>query len=278
MSLSSIAPFSAGTAGPASPEGARRTSDALRAASMLEGLFLRQLMKVMRETVPESALFGENMGHDIFTQMLDETIADQAATGEGIGLRQMLLDQLGGKIAHATTPRRAAATLRHIASLGQVNAAEGPLQSAGQNSAGQTLGGVGFEAPQRPHDVQLKDPDGRLRWPVHDSSPRVDSSGMVQANRGADILAAGSGQIIEASSTSLVIEHGCGLRTRYSGLGQVLAQPGDLVLRGQAIGAVAPTGSFQFGVLRQGRELQSDEITALLLPMGDSQEMATQVR
>ena len=59
----------------------------LRAAtSLLEGTFYQELFKVMRETVPDGG-FGGGAGEEVFSSMLDQHLADEAAgqTERGIG-------------------------------------------------------------------------------------------------------------------------------------------------------------------------------------------------
>ncbi len=47
-------------------------SDVRAAANQFESLLLGELYKVMRNTVPESSMFG-SMSNDVFTGMLDES-------------------------------------------------------------------------------------------------------------------------------------------------------------------------------------------------------------
>jgi len=268
--LSAISPVAAGVspvAAGVSSVASKQAAEQARAASMLEGMFLRELMKVMRETVPESSMFGDNLGQNIYTQMFDESVADEVSKGEGIGLRRVLLDQLGGgalptgklQAAFQPTPRRAASIMQQVARLGQ--GAPQPLSTTATR-----LGGLELEAPNRPEPIRLKDPDGRLAWPVREPSRLLDQQGSVATSAGAEVLAAGSGQVVAADSSSLTVEHAGGLRTRYTGLGKVQAQVGDLVLRGQTLGAVGRGGSFQFHTERSGRELQLPEIASLMGP------------
>ena len=52
------------------------------------------MIKEMRATVPESELFPRSMADEIFTGMLDEQYADTMARSGGIGLSEMVVDQL----------------------------------------------------------------------------------------------------------------------------------------------------------------------------------------
>lgn len=63
----------------------------LKAAKELESLFLNQLLKTMRQTIPKSELsegfgLGEGVGKDVYTQIFDQELAMKMA---GIGDRSM---------------------------------------------------------------------------------------------------------------------------------------------------------------------------------------------
>ncbi|GAB6908877.1 hypothetical protein DESC_300044 [Desulfosarcina cetonica] len=76
-----------------SPE--NRSAEALEKASQqFEALLLNIMIKEMRATVPESDLFPRSMADEIFTGMLDEQYADTMARNGGIGLSEMVVDQL----------------------------------------------------------------------------------------------------------------------------------------------------------------------------------------
>jgi murein DD-endopeptidase MepM/ murein hydrolase activator NlpD len=67
------------------------------------------------------------------------------------------------------------------------------------------------------------------------------------AETGTPIIAAASGKVVEAGwhpqyGKIIEIDHGNGLLSRYAHASQVLVQDGELVLRGQRVGAVGSTG------------------------------------
>jgi peptidoglycan hydrolase FlgJ len=66
-----------------------------KACADFESLFVYQLFKGMRRTVPQSGLMGKMLGKDTYEMMLDQKIADEMATKrDGIGLQKMLLEQM----------------------------------------------------------------------------------------------------------------------------------------------------------------------------------------
>jgi len=240
----------------------RRAEEARHAAGMMEGLFIRQLMRCMRKTVPESSLFGDSTAMGIYKEMFDGSIVDEVSRGRtGFGMREELLRQLQGGSRPLISKTgdispRAASALRRMASMGASSGADAMLEH------GIDLGGVSYEAP-RSTVAGLADPDGRLEWPV-DGTPASDGRGRIPGTRGADVMAAGSGRVVAADAGSLVLDHGGGLRTVYRGLGQVEAQRGDLVLRGQALGSVGDKEDLGFSATKNGRALEPAEIQGLL--------------
>ena len=241
----------------------RRAAETRHAAGMMEGLFMRQLMKCMRQTIPESSLFGKSTAMNIYKEMFDGAIVDEVSQGStGFGMREELMRQLQGGasplISSSGEVSPAVATaLRRMASRGSARAgADAMLQH------GVELGGVAYEAPMR-SAAGLADPDGRLEWPV-DGRPVSDGRGRIPGTRGADVMAAGSGRVVSADASSLVVDHGAGLRTVYRGLGQVEAQRGDLVLRGQTLGTARKDEDLGFSAMKNGRALEPAEIQGLL--------------
>ncbi len=69
-------------------------ADLQRASEQFESLLLNFMLREMRATVPESALFPQSMTEAIFTGMLDEKIAEKISKNGGIGISRMLFNQL----------------------------------------------------------------------------------------------------------------------------------------------------------------------------------------
>jgi len=69
-------------------------ADLQEASEQFESLLLNFMIREMRATVPESDLLPRSMAEEIFTDMLDEKIADDMAESGGIGLSRMIFNQL----------------------------------------------------------------------------------------------------------------------------------------------------------------------------------------
>lgn len=65
-----------------------------RAAAEMEGVFLGELMKALRETVPKGGVIDGGSAESIFTEMMDAHLASVAAVRQGKGLGEALFRQL----------------------------------------------------------------------------------------------------------------------------------------------------------------------------------------
>ncbi|MDH3747762.1 MAG: glucosaminidase domain-containing protein [Gammaproteobacteria bacterium] len=68
-------------------------------AGQFEALFLQSMLKNMREASLGDPIFGESDSHEMYQSMLDQQLAMEMASGNGIGLAEMLVRQLGGEQA-----------------------------------------------------------------------------------------------------------------------------------------------------------------------------------
>jgi len=65
-----------------------------QACQDFEGLFLREMLKSMRETVPESGLLGKGFADETYQDMLDQELVKRMSHSSRIGLAQILYRQL----------------------------------------------------------------------------------------------------------------------------------------------------------------------------------------
>lgn len=63
-------------------------------SDMYEKYFIRQMMKEMRSTIQESGFIKKNNAEKIFQDQLDDQYTDQWGKAGGIGLSQLIFDQL----------------------------------------------------------------------------------------------------------------------------------------------------------------------------------------
>ncbi len=59
-----------------------------------EAIYVNELYKTMRKSVPDSGLFKKDMSSTIYREMLDFEMAKITAEGNGIGLGKAMYEQL----------------------------------------------------------------------------------------------------------------------------------------------------------------------------------------
>jgi peptidoglycan hydrolase FlgJ len=73
----------------------RRDKKLRKACRDFESLFLFNLFKEMRKTIPRSGMLPTSPGKETFQMMFDQKVAeDLSGRGEGIGLQKMVYEQL----------------------------------------------------------------------------------------------------------------------------------------------------------------------------------------
>lgn len=68
--------------------------DLKEACKDFEAIFLTYMLQKMRQTIPKSEFLDGGKGEEIFESMQDEAIAQQMAKRGGIGLAEMLYNEL----------------------------------------------------------------------------------------------------------------------------------------------------------------------------------------
>jgi|GEM_PF-947642 len=88
-----------GKSRPAGSGGAAGDGDAAlrEAVREFEALFIHHIIKGMRRTVPEGGLFEKSFAREVYEDMMDQETAKSMASAGGIGLADLLYDQLSGK-------------------------------------------------------------------------------------------------------------------------------------------------------------------------------------
>jgi flagellar protein FlgJ len=82
-------------------------------AKQLEGLFVQQMFKAMRDTVPqEDGIVSANAGEDMFTGLMDQHLAAETPSQWAGGLAESVYRQLRGQVSATTTPSPSSSTDR----------------------------------------------------------------------------------------------------------------------------------------------------------------------
>ncbi|MEA3469220.1 MAG: rod-binding protein [Thermodesulfobacteriota bacterium] len=59
-----------------------------------EAIYINEMYKTMRQTVPDSGLFKNDMADNLYREMLDMEMARQTAAGDGMGIGKAMYEQL----------------------------------------------------------------------------------------------------------------------------------------------------------------------------------------
>jgi flagellar protein FlgJ len=90
------APISAVT--PVAAPDTRALAALRRTAEQMEGMFVKQLFAAMRATVPADGAMAGGAGEELFTGMLDESVADSAPAHGNRGLAGQIVAQLRSRL------------------------------------------------------------------------------------------------------------------------------------------------------------------------------------
>ncbi len=64
-----------------------------------EAIYVQEMFKAMRKTVPESGLFEKkDMANDLYKEMLDMEMARTTAAGKGMGIGEAMYNQLKDQV------------------------------------------------------------------------------------------------------------------------------------------------------------------------------------
>lgn len=103
---------------PAAAAAAARDAKLRKASQQLEGAFVQQMYKSMRDTIPEGGMFDGGSGEQMFTGMMDEHVAADTPLKWQHGLSEAIYRQMRGamhqqhqdqQVAAATSASSAAA-------------------------------------------------------------------------------------------------------------------------------------------------------------------------
>jgi flagellar protein FlgJ len=101
-----------------------------KAARQLEGVFVQQLFKAMRETVPHDGVIDGGSAEEMFTGLLDERLSEAVPEQWEHGLGEALVRQLRRALAAQTSP---AATDTQQGAASAVRAQEAQAAAATTN-------------------------------------------------------------------------------------------------------------------------------------------------
>ena len=193
-------------------------------AKQFESIFMHQVFKSMRSTLPKDGLMSGGFGEDVFTDMLDQEYANMAIKSSSMGLAETIAAQLGGQESSLETALAPVALRKLKAS--QAYAMEKTGGQWTQPVSGKTERGFGMhrlptERMAHFHDgIDLSAP---ARSPVH-ASRAGTVSGIRQIGDGA---------------YRVDVRHDDGFESSYEGVDDLEIGVGDRLSRGAQIGKIS---------------------------------------
>ena len=221
-------------------------------AKQFESIFLHQVFKSMRATVPKEGLMGGGFGSEVFTDMLDQQYADIASKSGSLGLADVIARQLGGGEMDSPFQLKGNSGIRRY----------GALQAYGKQATDTSW--------QLPVQGTISRPFG-LHRAYGETTARLHTGVDLAAPQGTAIRATRPGKVTHAgdmgdNGKTVIIDHGDGTESLYAHAQNLTVTSGDSVDSGTEIGQVGMTGRsaephLHFEVRQGGRSVDP---TALL--------------
>lgn len=76
------------------PQQATETQRLKDACDSFEALFMQQMLKQMRATVPKDGLFSGGSAEQMYSEMLDVELSKEMATSGGLGISRLLFEHM----------------------------------------------------------------------------------------------------------------------------------------------------------------------------------------
>lgn len=198
-------------------------------AKQFESVFLHQVFKSMRSTIPKDGMLNSGFGGEVFTDMLDQKYAEVASNSSSFGLADTIARQLmGGEevVGRDPTPaipiRRLGANKAYAEQKQSTHAWTMPINGRVSSDFGM----------RRLHDEQHARLHGGIDFAAPTGTP-------IQAARDGEVLFAGTRG---GYGNTVVIDHGGKTETLYAHASELLVKAGDKVRAGDEIAKVGSTG------------------------------------
>jgi murein DD-endopeptidase MepM/ murein hydrolase activator NlpD len=226
---------------------------------------MHQLFKSMRATIPkeEGSLSDAGMGGEMFTDMLDQEYAKNAAETGGIGLADIVAEQFGVPREGQRASQAPAGAAPTVPPMHQAVSRALRAYGAQSTSAGLTM----------PVQGGVVSSEYGLRKLADDAAPRMHDGLDIAAAMGTPIQASLGGTVAHAGwikgyGNSVILDHGDGTTTLYGHASELLVKAGEKVARGSEIAKVGSTGHstgphLHFEVRRAGRTVDPREALGL---------------
>jgi flagellar protein FlgJ len=65
-----------------------------KACTDFEALFMAQMLKFMRQSLPQTGFFGKGVGSDIYQSLMDQQLSQELSQSKGLGLGTRIYQQV----------------------------------------------------------------------------------------------------------------------------------------------------------------------------------------
>jgi len=198
-------------------------------AKQFESVFLHQVFKSMRSTVPKDGMLQSGFGGEVFTDMLDQKYADLASKSSSFGLADTIARQLMGADELVTRDPSPAMPMRRLGASQAYAEQKKTIEQWSMPIQGRVSSEYGM---RRLHSEK----HARLHGGIDFAAPT-----------GTPIRAAKDGEVLFAGKrggygNTVVIDHGGKTETLYAHASELLVKPGEKVRAGDQIAKVGSTG------------------------------------
>ncbi len=214
-------------------------------AKQFESIFMHQVFKSMRQTLPKDGMMSGGFGEDIFTDMLDQEYAGMAIQNQSMGLAATIAEQLGGNTTGLETALAPKA-------LRQLKASQAYAQD---KTVGQWASPVNADSITRfgmhraPTESRAHFHDGVDYMSASQTPVRVTRAGLISSVKS-----------MGGDRFEVQVNHGDGFVSSYQGVNDVQVQVGDPVEQGVEIGNTSSSSNqhgdgLHFEIRHQGRSI-----------------------
>ena len=199
-------------------------------AKQFESIFMHQVFKSMRSTLPKDGLMSGGFGEEMFTDMLDQEYAKLSIANQSMGLADTIADQLGGN----STPLDRAMAPEALRKL-RASQAYADKQTAGQWSL--------------PTQSPVAQKFGMHRG-INDKHASFYDSVKFASQDGDAVTAVRDGEVISVSMQQtgvhrVTVKHANDFQTVYDGVSESVVKTGQRVRGGEEVGRMSKSRAGQ---------------------------------
>lgn len=228
-----------------------------KALTEFESLFIGYMLKTMKESVAKGDLFHGGSGEEVYNSLFDTELARLMASGHGIGLKDMMMREMGG--AEEAAGSGEAFTGRAFVPYTPLKIEEAQDEPVDGPSRPEADNGFRFPVAEGFKGVSSK---YGMREDPFTGHERFHHGVDIAAKEGSPVYPAAGGRVIFSGTRGgygnvVEVLHENGLVTRYGHNSRNLVKEGDRVTTRDAIASVGSTGRstgphLHFEILKDG--------------------------